>query len=581
VQFNDLGLQPSGPLEITDGNSTIEIQDVITGEVWLCSGQSNMEWNLADSEHGEQALAQADTENIRLLNVPNASSENPQVDQPEVWHLASRESAKSFSAVGFFFGRMRSQSGRPIGLIGANYGASIAEAWIPNEELEGHPVLRDWLKQHKQLREESRRTHQSWCAAAEARGEWCLTDKGVLEEAKKYSEPDFDDADWATAKIGVRWSQFDPPISMNGAIWFRTEIEISEPIEEAALHLGIIENYDSVYVNGKLVGETSAERSEQVFRPRVYQVPADVLKAGRNSIAVRIFAHIEDGGFVSPSDQIFLQVSASTRVSLGDNWRFKVEFAVPTLGWPIWACLEQSRPSGLWNSMISPLIPFSLTGALWYQGESNADRASTHLEALEVLIRAWRKAFEVEDLPFLIVQLANYGLHHDSPSESNWTELREAQWLAREIEFTETVVTIDVGDSGDIHPRKKLPVAERLNLAATSLETGNVAGHISPHMLSYKVTEEGIEIELSEPVFTPNGEPAVGLAIRGEQSQWHWADAKVVGSTLHVSASEVKHPRAVRYAWDEDPKVNLCSANGLPLAPFRTDHSGRKKVGAV
>ncbi len=576
VQFDDLGLMDSGPLRITDGTSTIEIQDVVTGEVWLCSGQSNMEWLLADSEAGEQALAIAHTENIRLLNVPHVSPETPQSDQAAVWQVSDRDSAKTFSAVGFFFGQIRSRLGRPIGLIGSNYGASIAEAWIPDEALTGNKVLADWLKQHNKLRHDSQDHHRAWTAAAEARGEWALTDKGILEEAQRYADADFDDTDWAEAKVGVRWSGFEPPLNVNGAIWFRTEFELQESVDEAVLHLGVIENYDVVYVNGQLVGETSASKSQNVFTPRVYDVPSGVLKRGRNVIAVRIFAHIEEGGFASAPEQLYLKTSVSTRVPLGENWKFKIEFAVPSLGWPVWACLDQSRPSGLWNGMISPLVPYSLSGALWYQGESNADRATTYLETLKVLIQSWREAFKDEALPFLIVQLANYGTQHESPFESNWAVLREAQWQARGIDGVETVVAIDVGDSGDIHPRKKLPVAQRLAKAAASLEDGIVLGQISPHLVGHREVNDGktIEVLLSEPVYTPNGVDPQGFAVLGEGDAWIWAEATISGSTVLVSSDAVLNPKAVRYAWDDNPLANLFASNGLPVAPFRTNQGG-------
>lgn len=573
-RFRELGPGPTASLLVSDGRQTVEIRDVVTGEVWLCGGQSNMEWPLSLSVSGDEALKSADIPAIRLLSIPHVSTGEPQADQDGVWSTCSPESARDFSAIGFFFGRVRAESGIPVGLINANWGASSAEAWIRREDLHSHPTLGRWLDETMGEIERALPAHTAWQAKADLRGGWMLADPGNAGEAEGFANPDLDDADWSLAPMGVRWSGFDPPLNINGAVWYRKEFELPDKADHpATLSLGMISDFETVYVNGVIIGQTSEEETGQALDKRKYTIPSGLLHAGPNVLAVRVFARIEEGGFLSAAEDLWLQPEGTDPVPLDKDWRYRIEFETATLGWPNWSCLDQCRPFGAWNGMIAPIVPFALTGVLWYQGESNTDRATAYRMTLELLIRSWRNRFERENLRFLIVQLANYGPRTMSPNGSNWVIVREAQWAVSADPDVATAVAIDLGEAGDIHPRRKLPVAERLAKAYEGLESGERTGLCSPYLVSSTPIEDGaaIELELSEPVTCLDRSQPLAFSVLNEDGDWEWAEATLSGCSVFVRSRSGSPIRAARYAWADNPETNLYSTNGLPLAPFRTD----------
>jgi len=572
-------LKAGGPSELTVNN--LSIKNVLVGEVWLCSGQSNMEWPLINTINGAETVAQATNPEIRLFSVEHQTSATPLSDVQGHWVVTTPEDAANFSAVGYFFGRELYQHLKiPIGLIDSSWGGTPAEAWTTNDALTSSAELKPILDRYQSSLNALPQAKEAY---ARALAQWeeknLYLDAGNKGEALGYADP-------AASTTG--WSRMDLPkqfetagLLIDGAVWFRKEVELPASWAGKALVLKLppIDDLDVTYLNGIKIGATGRETPNSYMVPRRYVVPGSLVKVGRNVIAVRVFDSAGEGGF-SRGGAMSLGPNGddAQAIDLRGSWDYKVELALEPKH-PDWGTRpeavgvsNQNNPSVLYNAMIAPLVPFSIRGVIWYQGESNAGRAYQYRTLFPLMIRSWRSAWG-RDFPFYFVQLANWHANKAEPDESDWAELREAQTMTLREPQTGMAVTIDIGDENDIHPRNKLDVGRRLAawaLADTYSQKVIPSGPLFEH---FRIDGDEIRIRFKHGVGlkTSDGGPLKGFAIAGEDRRFVWADARIDGDTVIVSNPKVVKPVAVRYGWADNPIANLYNKAGLPASPFRTD----------
>ncbi len=566
----------------------ITLKDVLIGDVWICSGQSNMEFAVKTSINGEKEIKDANHPNIRLFNFPKTVAMDPSKEVKGEWKVCTPEAVAGFSAVGYFFGRdVQKLENVPVGLIANSWGGMPAEAFTSKETLEADPDLKPLIDAREQARpgaEEKKAAYQKALAAWQEK--YFVKDPGNHAAEKGWAKSDFDDSAWKEMDEPRKWES--KGLKIDGAVWFRKAVDIPADWEGKPLvvSLGLVDDFDTTYFNGEKIGGIGAENVWAWAIPRKYTVAADKVKAGRAIIATRLFDRQAEGGFNPAPMEMYVEVKEGKppqRISLAGSWKYEVEFSQPQpdkidpAPQAPFAPDAPNAASNLFNGMVNPIIPYGIKGAIWYQGESNAGRAEQYRKLFPAMIEDWRKHWGQGDFPFLFVQLANFGgwkPRPEQPTESGWAELREAQTLTlAKSRNTGMAVTIDIGESADIHPRNKQDVGKRLALAAEKVVYGkNDVEFSGPMYDSMKIDGDKIRIKFThaDGLRAKSGEPR-GFQIAGEDKKWHWAKAKIEGDEAIVSAKEVEKPVAVRYGWADDPEVTLFNAAGLPASPFRTD----------
>ncbi len=560
-------LPAGGPHVMTvAGPETVTLQDILVGDVWICSGQSNMEWNVANSNDDAAEIAAANHPRIRSITLPHVTAAQPQTTfSSSGWQVCSPETAGDFTAVGYYFGRkLHEELEVPIGLIHTSWGGTIAEAWASRE---GLAPLGDFNAALAELERQS----QAAAATADPQGDWFAKHDAGTKEG--WSAEGFADEAWPAIEQPLQWegSPVAELANFDGVVWFRRALEVPAAAagREAVLHLGAIDDDDTVWLNGRKIGE-----GEGWNRPRSYKVPAGLLKAGKNVVAVRVLDHSGGGGLVGPAEPMKL-VAGDVAIPLHGPWRFKIAADLAkSAPFPRRTGGNPNVPTVLYNAMISPLLPYAIKGAIWYQGESNAGRAQQYRKVLPAVIGDWRKRFGQGDFPFYIVQLANFMPKQPQPGPSEWAELREAQAMTgKNVPNSGIAVAIDIGDAADIHPRNKQDVGKRLALQALAKTYGQDVVAAGPEFKAAKV--EGGAIRLG---FDSVGGGLVakdgalkGFSIAGEDRKFVWAEAKIDGETVLVSSPQVPQPVAVRYGWENNPDATLFNQAGLPAGPFRSD----------
>lgn len=568
------------------GKNTIKLQDVMIGEVWVCSGQSNMEMQVIQSKDGVGEVSRANYPDIRLFHVPTRPAASEQTQTPGNWVVCSPKTVGDFSAAGYFFGREihNKLDGVAVGLIESCVGGTPAESWTPEAELEAHdetkPIMAQW--------EKDKAAYPALKAAFDQNmREW--KDKYTKEPARPaategWEKEGLDSSSWGTV-VEPGAIQEKAGWKHNGVIWFRKEIEV--PAEWAGkdlvLQLGRIDDRDITYFNGVEVGHTWIENPLAVFVRRRYVIPGKLVKSGKNVIAVRVWDSGGVGGLMAEPKEMRLssEVLPGAPISLDGKWQWKAELErdVPPQPSEPRGPGNAWTPAALWDGMIKPLIPYGIQGVIWYQGESNADRAEQYQTLFPAMISAWRKEWGEGNFPFLFVQLANFGLWkapQTEPADSTWAELRDAQRMTlRASPNTGMAVAIDIGDSKDIHPKNKQEVGRRLALVALANVYGKQEFAYSGPILQ-SLDMEGQKVRLH---FRPgaerleqHGAELKGFAVAGEEHKFYWARASIDGNDQVVLyCDQVKKPVAVRYGWADDPQVGLFNSAGLPASPFRTD----------
>jgi sialate O-acetylesterase len=561
-----------GPYRIVvEGGERVVLEDVLVGDVWLCTGQSNMEMGLTMAANGPAEAAAADEPNLRLAMAPRQIAYAPVATNPLRWQACTPQTVVQggwggFSAVGYYFGReLRRKLNVPIGLVQVAWGGTSAEAWTRAESLR---PLADFdadltrLGRRRQAKEPVLGTYLDlWLAER---------DRGTQE---RWQDPDLADSAWSTVT---------PPSPFEvsrGVTWLRREIDLPDPLPPGApaLSLGRINETDTTWINGRLLGVTSFD-----WAHRRYGIPAGTLRPGRNVIAVRVFHGRGQGGLLSPSEELSLEFG-DRRIPVSGAWKAKLGLASDALSSrPRDFEPNPTVPSVLANGMVAPLAPLAIRGAIWYQGETNGGRGLQYRRLLPALIGDWRRMFGQGDFPFYIVSLANFQAHRDQPGDDYWAELREAQAMtAHRMKNGGLAVTVDIGDAGDIHPRDKRTVGERLALNALAKTYRHRVAFSGPIYRSMR--REGRAVRLSFD-HTEGGLVAKGgrlgeFAVAGADRKWHWADARIEGDTVWVASPDVSAPVAVRYAWQSNPVATLYNGAGLPAVPFRTDDWPALSVG--
>lgn len=553
-----------GPYEVTvSERNTIRLKNVLIGEVWICSGQSNMEMPLAGwgkITNYENEIENANYPNIRLLQIKRNTATFPLEDialDSDGWQPCSPATIENFSATVYFFGRnLYENLNVSIGLIHTSWGGTLAEAWTSAESLNLMPEFREPVEEFRKLTID--KDQKDWATLVKE------ADFGIINNVAVGAQKNFDDSDWKTAIVPGAWEDSYLP-DTDGLVWFRKTIEIPDNWvgNNLRLSLGAIDDNDITYFNGEQIGATNSYTSE-----RKYIIPARLVKKGTAVIAVRVVDTGGGGGFHgNPSEMYIAPENKETlRENLDGEWKYKLAINLKNKNVNI-----QNERTSLYNAMIAPLVPYAIKGAIWYQGESNSGRAYQYRTLFPLMITDWRNKWGY-DFPFYFVQLANFMQIKDQPSESGWAELREAQLQTLRLKNTGMATIIDIGDADDIHPKNKQDVGKRLALQAREKTYGqNIVGS-GPIYQSYQIENGKIRI-----YFHPNKSKLVakdskltGFSIAGPDKQFYWADAQIDGDEVVVSSPDVKFPIAVRYAWADNPICNLFNEVGLPASPFRT-----------
>jgi sialate O-acetylesterase len=557
-----------GPHTLTiEGPEYREFRDVLVGDVWLCAGQSNMEFPLHRSLDGAEAVEHSTNDRIRLFRMKSRPAYAPQRVPDGVWRRCEPSTFNApdgFSAVAYYFARkLQQETDVPIGLIQAAVGGTPAESWMSPQALADFPEFAPGLDRIAQLD----------AAHAPLYGSEILHwydqfDRGIGEG---WSRSDFDNRAWTPTNLHdafVRLSVAARP----AVVWLRREFELptSLPTGEIRLRLGKLENMDTVWVNGQLVGMGSS-----VDVAREYLIPPGLCRPGRNQITIRVFKTAADGGFRSPPGSQKLSLGDGSSIVLEEGWRAAVGAEVAD-GRPIPRRFEHwpVMPAVLDLGMIRPLAGISLAGAVWYQGESNVSDPALYRRLLPALIADWRETFSSRDLPFYLVSLPAYMRRRPQPGGTDgWTEVREVQLrTAATMPHAGVVVTTDLGDAEELHPPDKRPVGERLaRLALRDIYRRDVVSE-GPVFRELETISGGLRVHFanaSEGLVIKGG-AAEEFSIAGIDRRWHWAVGRVEGDTVVVSAPGVPNPVAVRYAWQANPRATLFNRAGLPAKPFRT-----------
>jgi sialate O-acetylesterase len=553
-----------GPYEMTvRGTNTVVVKDILLGDVWVASGQSNMERQLGprppqqEIDNWRQEVAAADHPQIREYYVPEVTSLQPVADVHSRWVVCSPQTAADFTAVGYFFVRdLQKAVGVPIGLVFSAWGGTVAEAWTSIAALK---TLPDFAAAAEQLD-----VMANVADPAKAQSDFLAAREPGSAPGHTWAAPGFDASTWPVAP-GAAFTTAVDPQPFQGVIWTRREVDLplAAAGHPATLHLGKVDDMDTTYVNGVQVGMTDGWEV-----PRNYTVPANLLRSGRNVIAVRI-VNVGGVGGITPGEgnQFALEIAGAGLIPLAGNWRYKESTPMSQLaGLPTLAQYGPNTPSVLFSGMIAPLLQFPIKGVVWYQGESNNDRAQQYRTLFPTMIADWRRHWGLGNFPFLFVQIAPY--------EGMGPEIREAQFLTlQKAPNTAMAVLTDIGDAHDIHPPHKAQVGARLALAARALAYHERIEYSGPLYQSVQFGMERATVSFQHAgggLVARNG-PLKGFTIAGEDGNFVPAQAEISGDTVVVSSPQISHPTAVRYGWANVPEVNLFNAEGLPASPFRTD----------
>ncbi|MBV9868686.1 MAG: hypothetical protein JO316_25295 [Abitibacteriaceae bacterium] len=574
-------LPVGGPYTVTvSGPQTATLNNVMSGDVWICSGQSNMEMGIANVNNAQQEIANANYPMIRLYTVPKSIQTEPQPLVNSQWQVCDPQTVANggwggFSAVSYFFGRGLYQKLKvPIGLIHTSWGGTVAEAWTSAEALN---TMADFKPAVATLQQAAAAAKNGPVDFNKAMADWYQKNDPGSANGLGWAEAALTTTGWKTMNLPQAWEGAGLP-DFDGIVWFRKDFDLDDTWngKDVVLHLGPIDDRDTTWVNGTPVGAT-----DSVQPMRDYKIPANVLHTGHNVIAVRVLDTGGAGGFYGKAGDMRLEATganAPAPISLAGDWVYQVGVALNKTG-PLPQHLNDNpnNVTVLYNGMIAPLIPFAIKGAIWYQGESNGGRGLQYRTLLPTMINDWRSRFGVGQFPFFIVQLANFTDTKPDPEQGDdgWSGVREAQLMtAQTLPKVGVAVTTDIGEAKDIHPKNKQEVGRRLALNALAIAYGQKLEYSGPIYRSMKKDGNTIHLTFDHVdggLVAQGGNKLEGFSIAGADKKFVWADARIEGNTVAVSSPLVPNPVAVRYAWAENPVANLFNKEGLPASPFRTD----------
>ena len=598
----DLRDAGAGPFQlVVKGKNEIRIPDVVVGAVWLASGQSNMEFLLKASADAEDEIARSRNPQLRQFRVEKAARPQPAEDCKGKWMLAGPETAGEFTAIGYYFGKRLQETLKvPVGIINASWGGTFSEAWTSRDAI-------NRIERFKQSEAGRRKILNEYPGKKTT---FVTRFAAWLSAQQREDRPAINPELFAREQVSTdAWTGVTLPGSLatnglpaGGAVWIRKSISVPAGVvghgQDFKVMLGYVAGFERVYWNGKLVCETPYQKYPGEGYARYFAIPPQLVRVGENTIAVRIYAPA-----LPPAIAGIPERFRAGPVNLAGEWSAKAEYAFPPLSTQVLATAPQAPPrppelmaGDIFNGVIHPLIPYGLSGVVWYQGESNSGRAYEYRIAFPLLINDWRQQWQAEQLPFYFCQLANFGPKRPNPGQSEWAELREAQALALRLPHTGQAVLLDLGEADDIHPRNKKEVGERLARLVFAQQYGQQIVWSGPEFaasviegrtirVKFNHTEGGlvaralpatydVASKLGKTAPLVRNSPASvveGFAICGADQHWGWAEARIDGDTVVVWSEQVPQPVAVRYAWADNPTCNLENGAGLPAAPFRTD----------
>lgn len=549
-------------LQVTAGKEVLNFDDILFGEVWICSGQSNMEFRVRSAADAEKEIAQADYPSIRSFNVAQAMNNKPQDDLVGEWQVCSPATVADFSAVGYFFARdLFLRLNVPVGFINTSWGGTDIESWMSMESLDSFPK---YAKQLQRMRTPDFETYIARTIAKRKEFQNALMEEPG--EPQRWYDPSTDRSDWGTHHVPGVWSN-EQLAEIDGVVWFSFRFTLPAECQgkAAILNLACVDDNDKTWVNGKEVGETTGYDVK-----RVYPIPENLLEA-ENEIVVKV-TDMQAGGGIYGADRAVCLTVGGKQIPLLGEWKYKIAISNEAYGYVDYG--PNTFPSQLFNAMLHPLIGLPMRGVIWYQGENNASRASEYYDLFPALINDWRARWGT-DFPFYWVQLANYMQPDTIPSESSWAELRNAQSATLALPHTGQAVIIDIGDANDIHPRNKQDVGHRLARLALHNDYGFDALQASGPVCV------AVELQKGDLVLTFD-EVADGLQVRdkygylcafavaGSDNVYRWVQARIEGKNkVILSCSGIENPCKVRYAWGNNPDdANLYNSVGLPASPF-------------
>jgi sialate O-acetylesterase len=572
-----------GPYTITfdDGHLTT-LKNVLIGEVWVCSGQSNMEMPLTGYYGDVLNLADelADAANypqIRMLTIDHQTSFTPRstVNAKGGWAVCNPQTVRDFSAVAYFFAKNLFPGKRiPIGIINSSWGGTVAEAWTSGAALKTMPGFAPFVSAvengltQKKLDTAYQINVREWIDSINAK------DPGFQQGQPRWTDRAFDDAGWQTMNLPGYWERAGVP-DYDGTMWFRKKVVLPAAWagRDLKLYMDGIDDFDVSFFNGTEIGHM-----ESFFYKRSYIIPGGLVKSGENSVAVRVFDNGGLGGINNGPLRLSLAADTSGQIDLAGPWAFRKATVLTQLPLPPLMANSINRPTLIYNAMINPILRYTIKGVLWYQGESNADRAAQYRRLLPTLIHDWRQHWGEGNFPFYFTQLANYTAGDQGPA-ANWPALREAQLGTLGLANTGMAVTIDIGEADRIHPRNKQEVGRRLALIARARTYGERLSYSGPIYSSQIIKGDTIELSFTHidrglvaKVDGSRADTLKGFTIAGADKKFYPARAFISGKTVRVSSSDVPRPVAVRYAWANNPVCNLYNGAGLPASPFRTDN---------
>lgn len=598
----DLRTLSDGPHElVAEGKNRVTVRDVVVGDVWFCSGQSNMEWKLAGAAEAAAETVRPRDLRLRQFLVRRTAAAQPRDDCEGRWIVAAPETVGEFTAVGYFFGRtVVDRIGRPLGLINATWGGSPAEAWMSAEAIAADPKLGPSFDRQRRYEEDFPALVDRYNEAFDA---WARRYDREDRRSAAAPPPAISNRAPATS-LTLPGPIAGPELPAAGVFWLLRKVHVpDQPIAGGLergflVSVGTISGYDEVYWNGVKIGAMDP-RIQGLANVRRYTVPSTLVEPGRDAeLAIRLYDPSGPPRVDVTSEDLF----AAGAEQLHGEWLVHVERAFP----PLDPAARASRPqqplrprlqaTRYFNGMIAPLTPYRVRGFLWYQGESNTGRAAQYRTTFPRLIADWRSRWGDETLPFYFCQLANHLSKTGRPAESAWAELREAQSSALNLPRTGQAVLIDLGEEKDIHPRRKQEAGERLARLALKRDYQQPVADTGPTFqhsviernrirILFDGADGGLTARMLPPTYRPKSTEAIevplllpvpdsevqGFVICGADRRWHWARAKIEDTSILVWSEDVPTPVAVRYAWADNPTCNLYNGEGLPAAPFRTD----------
>ncbi len=565
-------MKAGGPYSMNiSGKNKILLKDILIGDVWFCSGQSNMvhQMKLHGVRYADE-IAKANYPEIRHFWIPTLTDlQGPRENLPTgYWKSANPGNVLDFSAVAYFFAkRLYEKYHIPIGLINASVGGTPIEAWTSEDGLGDFSSMLNTIEKNKDTAYVNGMNRRAF--ADNANRPQRQIDQGLTGPIKWY-DPSYAPKEWRTINIPGYWEDQGVK-NLNGVVWYRREIDVPASMagKPAKVFLGRIVDADVLYINGQQVG-TTAYQYPQIR----YDVSEGLLKGGKNVFVVKVTNNFGKGGFVP--DKPYCLFAGNDTIDLKGYWQYKVgEVFAPRRAGSVAGIAAQNQPTALYNAMVAPEINYTIKGFAWYQGESNAGRPEEYEKLQKALIADWRNKWNEGDIPFLYVQLPNFMDVNYLPEESNWALIREAQLKALSMPNTGMAVAIDLGEWNDIHPDRKKDIGDRLALAAEKIVYGEDIVYSGPIYQSSKIERNKIIITFSNAgsgLVTDDGEPLSQFAIAGADKKFVWANAKIKANTVVVWSDDVPDPKYVRYAWADNPdNPNLYNKEGLPASPFRTD----------